>query len=147
MDWSWLTSYPGVVRSRLRTAFTAEYPPQSTGLSFAVGLFVIALPNLGVGVLVVGAIGYLVEWANPRALSAAVVVLNPVVKSSVYVVSFVLGVAVLGPTPGIFRGTITLSAGSQVLVRLIVGNLILATVLALVGYVVAVYSSRAMHRR
>lgn len=147
MDWSWLTSYPSVVRSQLRTAFTAEYSPQSTGLSFAIGLFVIALPNLGVGVLVVGAIGYLVEWANPRALSAAVVMLNPVVKSGVYVASFALGVAVLGPGPGIFTGNITLSAGPQVLVRLIVGNLILATAFALVGYVVAVYSSRAMHRR
>jgi uncharacterized protein (DUF2062 family) len=147
MDWSWLTSYPSVVRSRLRTAFTAEYSPQSTGLSFAVGLFIIALPNLGVGVLVVGAIGYLVEWANPRALSAAVVILNPVVKGSVYVASFALGVAVLGPVPDIFTGSITLSAGPQVLVRLVVGNLILATVFAVVGYVVAVYSARAMYRR
>jgi len=147
MDWSWLTSYPSVVRSRLRTAFTAEYSPQSTGLSFAVGLFVIALPNMGVGILVVGAIGYLVDWANPRALSAAVVVLNPVVKSSVYVASFALGVAILGPVPGIFTGDVGLSAGPAVLFRLLVGNLVLATVLALVGYVVAVYSSRAMQRR
>jgi uncharacterized protein (DUF2062 family) len=147
MDWSWLTSYPSVVRSRLRTAFTAEYSPRSTGLSFAVGLFVVALPNFGVGLLAVGAISHLVDWANPRALSAAVVVLNPVVKSSVYVASFALGVVILGPVSGIATGNITLSAGPQVLLRLVVGNLILATVFAVLGYGVAVYSSRAMHRR
>jgi uncharacterized protein (DUF2062 family) len=147
MDWSWLTSYPSLVRSRLRSAFTAEYSPQSTGISFAVALFIIALPNLGLGVLLVGAIGYLVEWANPRALSAAVVVLNPVVKSGVYVASFALGVAILGPVPGMFAGDVTFSAGSAVLLRLLVGNLILATAFALVGYAVAVYSSRAVRRR
>jgi uncharacterized protein (DUF2062 family) len=146
MDWSWLTSYPGVVRSRLRSAFTADYSPQSTGLSFAVALFIIALPNLGLGVLLIGAIGYLIEWANPRALSAAVVVLNPVVKSGVYVASFALGVVILGPVPGIFDGDISLSTGPQVLLRVVVGNVVVATVLALVGYVVAVYSSRAMRR-
>lgn len=146
MNWSWLTRYPSVVRSRLRTAFTAEYPPQSTGVSFAIGLFVIALPNLGTGILVLGVVGYLADWANPRALSAAVVVLNPLVKGGVYAASFALGVALLGPVPGVFSGNISLSTGPAVLLRLFVGNVLVAAGLAVTGYVVALYSASLVHR-
>lgn len=130
-------------QSRLRTAFAAEYPPEHTAASFSLALFLVALPNLGASVLLLGVIGRRVERANSLALFAAVAVLNPLAKGTVYVASFVVGAVLLGPLPGITRSDIGLTAGTDVLVRLLVGNVLIALVLASVGYVLALYGVHA----
>ena len=130
-------------QSRLRNAFVAEYPPQHTAASFSLGLFLTALPNLGASVLLLGVIGRRVERANALAFVAAVAILNPLAKGTVYVASFAIGAAVLGPVPGITRADIGLSAGTDVLVRLLVGNAVLAVVLAAAGYGLALYGVHA----
>lgn len=133
-------------QSRLRSAFAAEYPPQDTAVSFSVGLFLAALPNFGVSILLLSVIGRRVERANSLALFAAVAVLNPLAKGTVYVMSFLVGAAVLGPIPGITRADIALTAGWDVLARLLVGNLLIAVVLAAAGYVLALYGVHAARR-
>ena len=144
MDWSRVFVPPGEIRARLRAAFSVTHPPHLTGVSFALGLFVLALPNLGVGLVVLAAIGYHFHWANPLALSAAAIVLNPLVKGGVFVASFVLGSMVLGSVPGVSDGDVSLFAGVHVVVRLLVGNLIIAVVLAVVGYFLALYGVRVL---
>jgi uncharacterized protein (DUF2062 family) len=133
-------------QSRLRTAFVAEHPPEHTAASFAVGLFLTALPNLGASILALGVLGRRVERANTLAFFAAVAVLNPLAKGTVYVASFVVGAVILGPVPGITRADVGLTAGADVLVRLLVGNLLIAAVLAVVGYVLALYGVHAARR-
>jgi len=142
MKWNPLAAYRESVQGSLRTAFSAPYPPYHTAVSFALGLFIIGLPNLGVGILVVSALGYRADWANPIALFASVVILNPVVKGGVYVASYWLGTVLLGPTPATFSGELSLSIAGPVLVRLLVGNTLLAGLLAVGGYILALYSIR-----
>jgi uncharacterized protein (DUF2062 family) len=126
------------VQSQLRAAVTTDRSPHQVSTSFSLGLFLVALPNFGVSLLLLAAIGYRVPWADYRALSAAAMVLNPVVKSGVYVASFLVGVFVLGPVPGGFPG-VSLEMGRQVLVRLLLGNLLLAAMFAVLGYVTLWY--------
>lgn len=135
---------PGAVRRRLRAAVSLKYSHHHTSLSFALGVFLIALPNLGVSLVIAAAIGYRVEWANPLALAAAAVVMNPLIKTGVYATSFGLGTVLLGPVPGVFSGQLGPSIGLPVLVRLLVGNVILATGFAVSGYFLTLYSIRTL---
>lgn len=128
------------IRSQLWATFTAERPPRQIALSFAFGLFLISLPNMGVSLLALGVIGFWITRADPRAFSAAAVLLNPLVKSGVYVVSLGVGILLLGPIPGGFSGPIDLTVGFHALVRLLVGNLLIAIALGVGGYVVAIYA-------
>ena len=145
MGQSRLVDYRDRVQDTLRTAFGGEHPPRLTAASFSLGLFLVALPNLGVSVVLLAGIGYRYEWANPSALVAAVVILNPVVKGLVYVGSFTLGTTVLGPTD-VAPENVSLSAGRDVVVRLLVGNLLVAAAAAAVGYVVALYGVSAVRQ-
>lgn len=102
------------------------------------GAFVTAMPTLGAGFLVFAVLLYVSERVSPAALLAAVVVFNPAVKWGVYVGSFALGSLLLGPVPGVTARGASPSAGSAVVVRLLVGNTIVAVLAAVVGYA-AVY--------
>ncbi|MFC6722546.1 DUF2062 domain-containing protein [Halobacteriaceae archaeon SHR40] len=139
--------YSRRLQARLRRAFTQEFPPHQTAMSLSLGIFLMALPNLGVSVLLLGAIGYRYDWINRMALLAAVMILNPLAKGTVYVVSFGLGATILGPIPGVSASDVSLSAGTDVLVRLFLGNLLFAAGLAAAGYAVALYGVHATRRR
>lgn len=95
-------------------------------------MFITALPTLGTGVLVFFVVVWLFAGVSKLALFASVLVLNPVVKWGVY---------------GVSRNEISLSAGPEIVVRLFVGNLILAVLLTVVGYVVAYRLTAAYRRR
>jgi uncharacterized protein (DUF2062 family) len=147
MAWGWIRGYVGAVRTQLRAAFAQDHPPRFIGASFAISVFVTTLPTLGTGVLVLVAIGYRYAWANRLALSAAVVVLNPVVKAGVYAASFAVGTFLLGPIPvGPADFERALAEGGRILVRVLIGNAVLAVVFALVGYVFAFYGARSIRR-
>jgi hypothetical protein len=75
------------------------------------------------------------------------IVLNPAVKWGVYGASFWLGSTLLGPVPGIGPAEVSLSAAPAVVIRLLVGNLILAVVFTIVGYAVAYRLTAAYQRR
>ena len=137
------------VRDRLLAAFLEEYTPREVAVSFSLGVFITALPSLGTGVLAFFLLAYLFDRLSKVALFASVVVLNPVVKWGVYGASYSLGRFLLGPAPGVSVGSVSpsLSMGVDVLARLLVGNLILATVFAVVAYVGALRVVTALRRR
>jgi len=139
-------SYREGVRSRLRAAFVEDHPPHLIGVSFAIGLFVTTLPTLGTGLVVLAALGYRFAWANRLALFAAVAVLNPIAKTGVHTVSVGLGTLILGPTPGIVNPELSLTTGRALLLRLLVGNVVLAVCFAVLGYGVALYGTRTVRR-
>lgn len=122
------------VRERLVTAFVEKHTPHEVAASFSVGVFITALPTLGVGVLVFFVLAALFARMSKIALFASVVILNPVVKWGVYGASYWLGQFLLGPAPNASFDSVSLSMGVDVLTRLWVGNLILATVFAVVAY-------------
>lgn len=128
---------PTQVRTRLESAILEESSPQEVAISFSLGLFVTALPTLGIGLVVFVALAYIFKQLSKIALFASVLVLSPPIKWGVYVSSYWIGQRFLGPLPGIsFEGRL-LTAGLDVLARLLVGNLLLAAAFAAVGYIVA----------
>lgn len=131
-----LEAWGGKMKNELQRSFTEEYSSRQTAGSFSVGVFITMLPTLGTGLLVFVLLAWLFDRVNRVALFASVVVFNPVVKWGVYAASFALGVVILGPVPGVTPGEISLSAGPEIVARLLVGNLILAVVAAVPGYFV-----------
>jgi len=124
------------VRERLVEAFVKEYTPREVAFSFGLGVFITALPTLGTGLLLFVVLGYLFERLSKLAMFASVIPLNPAVKWGFYAASFSLGTILLGPAPGVSFDGVSLSAGPHLLARLWLGNLILATICAVVAYVV-----------
>jgi uncharacterized protein (DUF2062 family) len=137
------------LRDRLVAAFVEEYTPREVAFSFSLGVFITALPSLGTGVLAFFILAYLFDRLSKIALFASVIVLNPAVKWGVYGASYSLGRFLLGPAPGVSFESISpsLSLGVDVLARLWLGNLILATAFALVAYVGGLRIVIALRRR
>jgi uncharacterized protein (DUF2062 family) len=128
--------YADRIREELRDTFAEEHTPRETAGSFALGTFVTMLPTLGFGLLLFVAIAAFSDRINKIALFATVVVFNPVVKWGVYVAGFALGVLILGPVEGVGLTDASLDAGPEIVVRLLVGNLVLAVVATAVSYAV-----------
>lgn len=134
------------IREELRRTFAEEHTPRELAGSFSIGAFITMLPTLGVGLLVFVVIAFLFDRVSKIALFASVVVFNPVVKWGVYVASFTLGVLLLGPVEGVGIGDVSLSAGPEIVTRLVVGNLILAVIATAISYV-AVYRLAVAYER
>ena len=131
-----VAGYGTRIRTELRRAFSEDHTPRETARSFAVGTFITMLPTLGAGLLAFLAIAYVFDSVSKIALFASVLVFNPVVKWGVYASSFVLGIALLGPVDGVTAADVSLNAGPEIVVRLLVGNLILAVVATVVSYAI-----------
>ncbi|WP_058993111.1 DUF2062 domain-containing protein [Haloarcula sp. CBA1127] len=125
------------VKEKLVAALIEDHSPREVAVSFSVGVFLTALPTLGTGFLAFLVLAYLFKQLSKVALFASVLILNPPVKWGVYASSFWLGNQILGPVPGLSFDGVSVSTGSDVLVRLWTGNVILAVVFAAVGYVLA----------
>lgn len=128
----------GVPR-KLRASFTEANTPRQVAGSFAIGVFITMLPTLGAGLLVMLLLAYRVTWINNVALFGSGIVINPPVKWGVYAASIPIGVVLLGPVEGIDSlsvSGVSPSAGREVLIRLLVGNTLLAVVATVVSYVV-----------
>jgi len=135
------------VKERLVTAFVEKHTSREVAFSFSLGVFITALPTLGVGVLVFFVLAFLFDRLSKIALFASVLILNPVVKWGVYGTSYSLGRFLLGPAPGVSFESVSLSMGVDVLVRLWLGNLILATAFAIVAYVAGLRLINEFRRR
>ncbi|MEF8827696.1 MAG: DUF2062 domain-containing protein, partial [Haloarcula sp.] len=123
------------VKEKLVAALVEEHSPREVAVSFSVGVFLTALPTLGAGFIAFLVLAYLFKQLSKVALFASVLILNPPVKWGVYASSFWLGNKILGPVPGMTFDGVSASMGAGLLVRLWVGNIILAVVFAAVGYV------------
>lgn len=126
------------VRAELRAAFLEDYTPQQVAVSFTLGVFITALPTLGVGFALFVVLSYFFRQLSKIALFASVIILNPPVKWGVYTSSFWLGNQLLGPIPNVTLDTISLSLGPDVLARLWLGNLILAVIFSAIAYVASI---------
>ena len=124
-------------KSELHRSFTEEYTPKQTAGSFSIGVFITMLPTLGTGLILFFVLAWAVNRINRIALFASVIVFNPVVKWGVYGSSFALGTTILGPVPGVSPTAVSLSAGPEIVIRLLVGNLILAVIATVIAYVAA----------
>jgi uncharacterized protein (DUF2062 family) len=125
------------VRAALYNSFTHEYTPRQIAASFALGTFITMLPTLGTGLILFVLLGRLFDWINSVALFSSVIVFNPVLKWGVYAGSFALGFVLIGPAEGFAIGdTPSFSDGSEILVRLLVGNTIIAVFATVLAYLI-----------
>lgn len=123
------------LRGEIDASLEEDHTPRQVAASFALGVFITALPTLGLGLLLFVFIAALVASVSKIALFASVLVLNPVVKWGVYAASFWLGSYILGPVSGVGFTGVSFDAGPQVVHRLLLGDLILAVVFTVVAYV------------
>jgi uncharacterized protein (DUF2062 family) len=134
-------------KAAIHGSFAGEHTVRETAGSFSLGVFITMLPTLGTGLIAFVVLGWAFRRINHAALLASVVVFNPAVKWGVYAASFTLGVALLGPVPGVTPAEVSLSAGPPILLRLLVGNVILAVVAAVPSYIVSYRLIEAYHAR
>lgn len=144
---AYIRSVSTELRLELEAALDGEYTPKQVAGSFAIGVFITSLPTLGIGLLSFFVISHLFAGVSKLALFSSVIVLNPAAKWGVYGASFWLGSTLLGPIEGVTRSDVSISATPEVVVRLLVGNLILAAVFTVLAYVVAYRLTAAYRRR
>lgn len=114
-----------------------EHTPHEVAGSFGLGVLLAAMPTLGIGPLVLMGASVFSRRVSRLGVAASVVVFNPVVKPTVYAASLAIGFLVLGPVEGATLAAPTLGAAPDALLRLLIGNTILAVPAAAVGYLAA----------
>ncbi|MFD1641075.1 DUF2062 domain-containing protein [Halohasta litorea] len=147
-----LVTYRGYVREQLEAAFGEDHPATDIALSFSLGLFVAALPNFGIALVLFAALIRYVDRVSSLALLAVLVIMNPPVKWAIYAAGFWLGSRLLGPVPGISVtefsiADLSLSVGPEVFIRVFVGSFCLAAVIAVVSYVAAIRFIKELRQR
>ena len=142
-----LSQYRAVIRRELTDAFEEEHTAQEIATSFAIGIFITAMPTGGLGIGLFFVLAYYFEWISKTAIFASVLVLNPLVKPVVYLASFQLGAILVGTEPiAVFDHTI-LDYAVTVVQLVLLGNVIIALALAGVSYVLVLHLTRAHRRR
>lgn len=142
-----LAAYRDRISDEFERALLEDHTPREIATSFAFGSFVTMLPTLGTGIVLFVVIAAVTARVSRIALFTPVLIFNPAVKWGVYGTSFWLGSVMLGPVADGSVLDLSLSAGPDVAVRLFVGNLVLAVVVALVGYVIVLRLARKYRRR
>lgn len=139
-----------VYRDRVRREFTdaleEEHTDGEIAASFAVGIFVTAMPTGGLGLGLFVVLAYYLEWVSKTAIFASALVLNPLVKPVVYVASYWLGALAFGAEPIAVFDRPLLDAALAAIQLLLLGNLVIAVALSAVAYAVSLRIARE-HRR
>ena len=134
-----LSAYRRYVRERLEAAFSEDHPPTDIAAAFSFGLFVAAIPNFGLTLVLFAALARYVDRVSNLVLVSVVVIMNPPVKWGIYAAGFWLGVRLLGPVPGVSVAEfsvadLSLSVGPEMLIRVMLGSVIISAVIGFVGY-------------
>lgn len=141
-----LVRYRERARRDLTAAFQEEHSEHEVATSFAIGVFVTALPTGGLGIGLFFLLVSLWPWISKPAIFASVAVLNPLVKPVVYVASFQVG-GLFVSTPSITEATPSPDMAAAAAVQLLVGNVLLAAAFAVVGYGAILHLTRVHRRR
>lgn len=141
-----LGRYRDRVRQELTAAFEEEHTPHEVGLSFAIGIFVTALPTGGLGISLFFVFAAWWSWISKPAIFASVAVLNPLVKPAVYVASYQTGGILVGNRPFQSDDALLTETAGVAVKQLLVGNLLIAAALSVVCYVLLAHLTR-IHRR
>lgn len=147
-----LATYRRYVREQLETAFSEDHPATDIALSFSLGLFVAALPNFGIALVLFAALSRYVDRVSSLALLAVLVIMNPPVKWAIYAAGFWLGSWLLGPVAGLSMGAfsiadLSLSVGPEVFVRVLLGSVCIAVGIAVMSYFAALRFIRELRQR
>ncbi len=140
-----IQAYRDRIQQELRAAVAEEQTPHQIALSFAIGVFITSLPTLGIGFGVFAVLIYTVSWINKLALFASALVLNPAVKSVVYVASYQIGSLLFSSGPVTTFDVTILNTAATLIRQFLLGNLLIALIFAAFGYA-AVYRFTVAYR-
>lgn len=124
------------VRNGIEASFDDDQPPAQIAGSFALGVFLTTLPTLGVNLVLMIVLAARSKRVNTVALFASGMIINPLVKWGIYALSVPLGILLLGPLEGGVALNRAMLSNRPLIVRLLVGNLILAVGCTAISYVV-----------
>ena len=141
-----LALYRDRVRRALLAAFREEHTPHEIALSFAIGIFITAMPSGGLGIGLFFLFIYWWSWVSKPAIFASVVVLNPIIKPVVYIASYQVGAFLFGTEPRVPSTHSSLETIITIVQLVLIGNLIIALVLSVLSYVTVLHLTRA-HRQ
>lgn len=147
-----LVAYRRYVRAKFEAAVSEDHPATDIALSFSGGLFIAALPNFGLALVLFAAAARYVDRVSNLALLAVLVVMNPPVKWTIYVAGLWLGSRLFGPVDGLSVLDLSLaslspSTGPELFVRLFVGTTCIAAIMAVVSYFAALRFIREFRQR
>lgn len=147
-----LNDYRERIWDGIERAFSEDNTPREIAASFAFGTFVAVLPTGGTALVLFVIIAYLFDRVSKIGIFAALIVYNPLVKWSIYGASYWVGSLLLGPVPGVSladRSAIEFSftAAPDIALRQLLGNVLFATFLAVLGYVVVLQLLYVYRRR
>ena len=141
-----LSLYRDRVRRALTAAFEEEHTDREIAASFALGIFITAMPTGGLGIGLFFVFAYYWSWVSKTAIFASVVVLNPLVKPLVYVASYKLGTMMLGTEQLLVIGNSFADAILMIVQFVLFGNVLIALFLSAVSYVLVLHLTREYRR-
>lgn len=141
-----LERYRDRAKYGLARAFQEGHSPHEVAASFAIGIFITALPTGGLGIGLFFVFGYWWSWINKPAIFSSVAVCNPFVKPAIYVASLQVGAIVLGTGGLLPIGGTTAESLVTVTHQFVIGTLLIAAVLSTLGYAVVWHLIRTYRR-
>ncbi|MEF8880298.1 MAG: DUF2062 domain-containing protein [Candidatus Nanohaloarchaea archaeon] len=126
-----MTSLKRKMMETLHEAFEEEHTDREIAFSFAFGIFVTSLPTLGLGLILFALLIKFTRSISRLAISASIVIMNPLTKWIFYLSSINLGSLILtGRLSGI-------GGLEEALKYLLIGSIVLAAILSILSYFVA----------
>lgn len=126
-----LSAFKQKILAELKKSFHEEKTPHQIAFSFSIGVFVTALPTLGLGLLFFAYLISKYQWVSRLAIFSSALIFNPLVKPFFYIASINIGGLLID-------GRLSLSGDPEtLLLYLLVGSLITAAILAVLGYLLA----------
>ena len=141
-----LARYRDRIRRELTAAFRGDHTPHQVAASFAIGIFVTALPTGGLGIGLFFVLVSVWPWISKPAIFASVAVLNPFVKPAIYVASYQVG-GFFVRAPPIVEAEATTETARYAIQQLLVGNVLIAFALSGIAYVLVLHLTRAHRAR
>lgn len=134
MDEGSLSKYRKRIRSAFEDAFAEKHTPHQVAGSFSIGVFITTLPSLGLGLVFFLFLTRLSDRISPIAIFSSALVINPLVKSPMFIAAYWIGSRLLGPVA--LTSSDDLADATAIAARMISGFVVIGVVVAAVGYVV-----------
>ena len=117
--------------------------PESIALGFSVGTFIAVLPTPGLSLLIGLVIVLVFSRISKYALFSAFLVWNPLVLVPLHMLSYRMGLFLLGSAHTEAYGITFLSHAYSFTARFLLGNLIIASALSCLAYFLVISAARA----
>ncbi len=122
------------VKEHFKDVTSLKKSPHSIAGGFAIGTFVALLPTFGLGVFIGILVLLFFKKISKISMMLAFVVWNPLILASVYPVSYIIGNTILSDSSAQSHGISILEKLFTSSKSFLLGSVILATIVAVIGY-------------